>query len=189
MKQRVRADRAIDRPRRRQRHGGAADASFDRFRRASESWERGEHRRAFRMFLHGARAGDPSAQLNLGHFYDEGIGVRANVEKALFWYRRAYQAGSGHAAGNIGLMLREQRDFAGAIRWLKKALTRGDDDSALHLAEIQATRGHVRDALQFLARVLRSSNVTPHSKTKARALQRSLERESTGSTSKSEQRR
>lgn len=76
-----------------------------RFDAASTLWDQGELRRAFRLFLSGAKAGDVSCQVNLGYFYDEGIGVKANPIRALFWYRKAYRAGCPEAACNIGIIL------------------------------------------------------------------------------------
>jgi TPR repeat protein len=61
------------------------------FLRANEHWDRGELKSAFRLFLRAARAGDSGARVNLGYFYDSGLGVKPNRDLALYWYRRAYR--------------------------------------------------------------------------------------------------
>jgi TPR repeat protein len=58
------------------------------FTRASQYWDAGDVTRALRVFKSLALDGDTAAQLNLGYFFDRGIGVRRSETKALFWYRR-----------------------------------------------------------------------------------------------------
>jgi hypothetical protein len=48
------------------------------FAKASEQWDRGKLRSAFHLFLSAAKRGDPSAQHDLGYFYDVGVGVKPN---------------------------------------------------------------------------------------------------------------
>jgi TPR repeat protein len=65
-----------------------ADPSERLFERASSQWEKGHLRAAFRTFLAAAKAGNTGAQVNVGYFYDLGIGVRANRNAALHWYKQ-----------------------------------------------------------------------------------------------------
>jgi len=56
----------------------------DRDRKLQEAhrqWEVGKLTSAFRLFLAVAKTGDESAQLNLGNFYSEGIGVKPNLQR------------------------------------------------------------------------------------------------------------
>lgn len=145
--------------RRRPRSKQAKSAS-DLFRLASDAWDAGEERRAFRLFLAAAKAGDLGALLNLGFFYDEGIGVRQNHEKALALYRRAYRRGDGSAANNIAIMMRNRGQLTRAAAWFERAIRLGNDDSNLQLAEIFEARGDVRRAILHLQRIRRSRMVT-----------------------------
>lgn len=64
----------------------AADSrAQESFTRGSAQWERGKLQSAFRLFLAAAKAGDEGAQINLGYFYDVGIGVKRNRGAALYW--------------------------------------------------------------------------------------------------------
>jgi TPR repeat protein len=47
------------------------------------AWENGDLKLAFRLFVSQAATGDSGAQLNLGYFYDLGLGTRKNREKAM----------------------------------------------------------------------------------------------------------
>jgi len=58
------------------------------FIRADKMWHRGQLRNAFRLFLVAANAGDKASQLNVGYFYDNGVGTKRNREEALRWYKR-----------------------------------------------------------------------------------------------------
>ncbi len=143
------------------------DRNHERFVRACTKWDDGALGSAFRLFLNSAKAGDVSAQLNLGYFYDEGIGVRVDKDKALRWYRRALAGGSVSAAGNIGLVFRDRGILPKAIKWLQRAIESGDDDSALELGKLYLKHGRERDAVKALRIASRSQNVTPYTREQA----------------------
>jgi TPR repeat protein len=154
---------------------GARNRATERFRRASEAWEAGRHRSAFRLFLLAAKAGDAGAQLNLGYFYDEGIGVHKNPTLALMWYRRAHNNGDVSASCNIGLFLKARGDLDGAARWFNRSIQRGNDDCRLHMADIYRQRGDFANAKALLAALVKSTQAAEHSRFKARQMLMSLE--------------
>ena len=150
-----------------------AKKSDDRFFRASEYWEQGNLKRAFRIFLAAAKDGDDDSQVVVGYFYDEGLGLKANSEKARYWYMHAYRRGNPAAATNIGIMLRSEGKSPQALRWFEKALQLGSDDAALHIAEtLLSEGGKVQKAMKYLKRVLDSDNITEASEETARKLLR-----------------
>ena len=51
-----------------------------------------------------AGAGDPSAQMELGYFYEAGIGVTADMERAAHWYQLAAYVGLPDAKANLGML-------------------------------------------------------------------------------------
>jgi TPR repeat protein len=53
-----------------------------------KDWNRGKLRSALKLFRSAAKAGDLGALLNVGYFYQNGIGVRQNPATALDWYKR-----------------------------------------------------------------------------------------------------
>src|ERR1700722_8072313 len=59
---------------------------------------RGDLRNAFKSLLAGALLEDSGCQSNLGNFYSSGKGVRRSLEKAAYWYKRAYKNGAAYAA-------------------------------------------------------------------------------------------
>jgi TPR repeat protein len=144
------------------------------FQMASEAWENGQVRRAFHLFLEAARRRDSSSQLNVGYFYDNGIGVRVDKNEALTWYRRAYRGGDSSGAKNIGLIWLERGDIKRAQKWLERAVMGGVEDSRLHLAKICLMRGRAEDAADHLRRVVDSHVVSMESQRQARATLRSL---------------
>ncbi len=146
----------------------AVSAAAKRFEEACARWDSGDHRGAFRRFLIGAKAGDVSSQLNVGLFYDEGIGVRKDGKKALHWYRRAHRGGSTSAAVNIGILLRDQGSLAAARQWFERAVKRGNDDANLQLAEAFLQTGDTRRARRCLMKVVKSDKVTEETQRQAR---------------------
>jgi TPR repeat protein len=127
------------------------------FLRANEHWDRGELKSAFRLFLRAARAGDSGARVNLGYFYDSGLGVKPNRDLALYWYRRAYRQRSSGAASNIGTVWRDQGKLDRAISWFQRAEKLGDGDANLEIAKVYLRYKHDKDkAIHYLRRVCRA---------------------------------
>ena len=75
------------------RNLGEAIKANELYRRGDEAWSKGQLRSAFELFLAAARAGLEGAFGTVGNFYHNGIGVRANPDAAIYWYRLAYRAG------------------------------------------------------------------------------------------------
>jgi len=149
------------------------------FAKANEQWDRGKLKSAFRLFLKGAKAGDSGAQVNLGYFYDTGLGVKHNRDLALYWYRRAYRRGSSGAASNIGTVWRDEGKLGRAITWFQRAVNLGDGDANLEIAKILLKKeGQVGKAIVYLKRTTKAkpSDVTEASKQEARRLLNQLVR-------------
>jgi hypothetical protein len=142
------------------------------FTRASKRWDEGKLTSAFRLFLVGAKAGDYGAQLNLGTFYSDGIGVKRNRSQALYWYRRAYRHGDGAAASNIGVVYRDEGNLRSALEWFQRAVKFKDADAHLEIAKIYIQRGETEKALACLKRVrtAKAGYVTEASREEAKRL-------------------
>jgi tetratricopeptide (TPR) repeat protein len=110
------------------------------FARACALWDRGDIRGAFRLFLSLAERGASVAYLNLGYFFDRGLGIQKSEAKALFWYRRAYRNGDASGANNIGTIFRDRGQARRAIAWFSRALRGGDTGAALELDREDADR-------------------------------------------------
>ncbi len=151
--------------------GKKSDLS-DLFTAANDQWEKGKLNSAFRLFLSAAKSGDTGAQVNLGFFYDTGIGVKSNRASAMYWYRRAYRRGSAAGAGNIGTIFRDEGDWTRALNWFRRAVKMGDSDCNLDIAKLLLERGEKGNALVFLRRVIEANrgDVTEASREEASRL-------------------
>src|SRR5258708_21357640 len=97
------------------RHKSQKSKARELFERAYKEWKRKNLRLALRLFLAAAKAGDKGAQVNVGYFYDKGIGVRPDRSKALYWYKRAYRRGDSGAANNIATIWRDEQKMKQAL--------------------------------------------------------------------------
>lgn len=87
----------------------------------------------------GALAGDAYAQLNLGAAYDNGIGVKRDIEKALHWYQQAAEQGLAEAQFNLAhLLVTEEISSVAAAEWMQKAAEQGMTDAEYLLGVIYA---------------------------------------------------
>jgi TPR repeat protein len=141
------------------------------FVRADKLRNRGHLTEAFRLFLAAAKRGDKASQLNVGCFYDEGIGVRRDRSAALYWYGRAYRRGDGSAANNIGTMWRGENKPERALSWFRRAVKLGNADSNLEIAKhyLQDDRD-LSKAISCLQKVRQSDRVTTTSAEEAMKL-------------------
>jgi TPR repeat protein len=130
------------------------------FERGFKEWKRKNLRPALRLFLAAAQAGDKGAQVNVGYFYDKGIGIRRNRSTALYWYKRAYRRGDSGAANNIATICRDEQKMKWALSWFKKAVNLGDDGSNLEIAKHYLRSEHDPSrAIGYLDKVCRSNRV------------------------------
>ena len=142
------------------------------FSRADKQWASGKLRSAFRLFLECAKAGDLGCQINLGTFYADGIGVKRNRERALYWYRLAYRRGSGAAAANIGVLFRDESKIPQALAWFQRAVKLENADANLEIAKIYLQKADESKAAIYLRRTSRAkpNHVTEASREEAREI-------------------
>lgn len=148
------------------------------FLRANNEWGRGKVRSAFRLFRVAARAGDKGAQVNVGYFYDKGIGVRRDQSAALYWYKRAYRRGDASAATNIGTIWRDKHKPQRALSWFFRAVKLGDDGSNLEIAKHYLRND--RDpgkAIRYLKKVFSSDRVAEIEAQEAKQLLKEVKKE------------
>jgi len=147
------------------------------FIRADKQEEKGNLRSAFRLMLTAAKLGDIGAQLNVGNYYDGGKGIQRNRSAALHWYKRAYRRGYSAAAHNIGVLWRNEKQFARALSWFDRAVKLGDSEANLEIGKhyLQVEK-NPRKAIPFFRRVKPTSWVSQAGAEEAAKLLRRSER-------------
>lgn len=151
------------------------------FLRADHAWNQGNLRIAFRKFLKAAKDGNRAAKLNVGYFYDKGLGMRRNLTAALYWYKRAYRAGDASAATNIGTIWRDERNAKRALTWFQRAVRLGDHGANLEIAKLfLRNNGEARKAIVYLKRVSDSDCVSEYEIQEAKRLLRRAKRQIMG---------
>lgn len=91
-----------------------------------DAWQAGNFDAAVREWRPLADQGDADAQFNLGQAYKLGRGVPSDLRLAQSWYEKAAQQGHEQAQANLGLILFQNGDRAGAMPWIRKAADHGD---------------------------------------------------------------
>lgn len=94
--------------------------------------------------IEAAEGGNITAMTELAMLYlsgDEDEQIEPDPEKAVYWFRKAAEAGDANSMFNIGLHYAKghgvERDFAQAVEWMKKAADAGDDDAPAAIEEYQ----------------------------------------------------
>ncbi|MBV2150579.1 SPOR domain-containing protein [Sphingobium sp. AS12] len=91
-----------------------------------DAWQQGDYAKAIGEWRPLAQNGDPDAQFNLGQAYKLGRGVQPDLNAAMDWYRKAATQGHLRAEDNLGLLMFQQGDRAGAMPYLQRASVRGE---------------------------------------------------------------
>lgn len=112
--------------------------------------------------------------VDLGCFYDEGVGTQKNKDKAMSWYKRAYRRGDSAAASNVAILYREKARRRLERQWYERAVALGDGDAEVELAKLylegKGARRSKERAAALLNSAVTSSSITEAGREEAAAL-------------------
>ena len=104
----------------------ASPALGQSVRAGIQAWQKADYASAVASWRPLAEKGDADAAFNMGQAYRLGRGVTTNTGAAQTWFERAAKTGHVDAQTTLGLMLFENGNQAGGLRWLKLAAEQGD---------------------------------------------------------------
>lgn len=96
-----------------------------------EAWSAGRHAEAVAIWRPLAATGNADAAFNLGQAYKLGRGVTADLAASQRYYEQAARLGHAEAQTSLGLLLFQNGNRAGALRWLKAAADGGEPRALL----------------------------------------------------------
>jgi TPR repeat protein len=91
-----------------------------------EAWQKADYSAAVAIWRPLADKGDADAAFNLGQAYRYGRGVPLDLASAQGWFERAARKGHVAAEATLGLMLYQNGNQTGGLRWLKLAAREGE---------------------------------------------------------------
>ena len=125
------------------------------YAQAAAAYQKQDFATVIRLLQPLAEQGDATAQHNLAVLYQDGLGVPASAEKALYWYEKAAAQGQAEAQFMAGLMYSDgngvPQNYEKAAFWYRKAAEQGHADAQNNLAARYATgTGVVKDLAEAL---------------------------------------
>jgi uncharacterized protein len=96
-----------------------------------DAWQRADYPSAITIWRPLAEAGDADAQFNLGQAYRLGRGVPLDLSVAKIWFERAARSGHVDAETTLGLLIFQNGDRVGGLKWLKAAADQGEPRALL----------------------------------------------------------
>ncbi len=96
-----------------------------------EAWQKADYSAAVAIWRPLAVKGNADAAFNLGQAYRLGRGVPQDMAAAQDWFERAARKGHVDAQATLGLMLFQNGNQAGGLRWLKMAAAKGEPKAML----------------------------------------------------------
>jgi TPR repeat protein len=111
--------------------GAASASSAQSVKAGIEAWSAGRHAEAVAIWRPLAGSGNADAAFNLGQAYKLGRGVSADLAASQRYYEQAARLGHAEAQTSLGLLLFQNGNRAGALRWLKSAAEAGEPRALL----------------------------------------------------------
>lgn len=109
----------------------AASLSAQSVKTGIDAWQRADYAAAITVWRPLAEKGDADAEFNLGQAYRLGRGAATNLAAAKTWFERAARQGHTDAQTTLGLLLFQNGDQAGGLKWLKQAAEKGEPRAQL----------------------------------------------------------
>jgi len=106
-------------------------AAAQSVRAGIDAWQKGDTAGAVAIWRPLADKGDADAAFNLGQAYRLGKGVPLDLAQAQGWLDRAARKGHIDAQATLGLLLFQNGNRIGAMRWLKAAAEAGEPRALL----------------------------------------------------------
>ena len=91
-----------------------------------DAWQQADYAGAVAIWRPLAEQGDSDAAFNLGQAYRLGRGVQTNLGAAQTWFERAARDGHLDAQTTLGLLLFQNGNQTGGLRWLRQAAEQGE---------------------------------------------------------------
>ncbi len=105
---------------------GPAVAADQTVREGIEAWQKGDHAAAIATWSPLAAKGDADAAFNLGQAYRLGKGVPTDLARAQQYLEQAARKDHVDAATTLGILMFQNGNRTGAMRWIKKAALAGE---------------------------------------------------------------
>lgn len=136
----------------------AAPAAAQSVSAGVDHWQKGDHAAAIAVWAPLAARGDPDAAFNLGQAYRLGKGVPLDLARAQTYLEAAARKSHVDAATTLGLLLFQNGNRTGAMRWLRQAADAGEPRAMLILGTALFNGdGIARDPVRAYALVSRAA--------------------------------
>jgi cell division septation protein DedD len=110
---------------------GASAGSAQSVKVGIDAWSAGRHAEAVAIWRPLAGTGNADAAFNLGQAYKLGRGVPPDLAQSQRFYEQAARQGHVEAQTSLGLLLFQNGNRAGGLRWLKSAADAGEPRALL----------------------------------------------------------
>lgn len=140
----------------RQQQAQIRSTSPEIFEQGVAAYDAGDYSRAYELWLPLAKGRDLAAMRNVAHMLRLGLGVKADPQRALYFYEQAGEAGLGNAQLNAAFMHLGgngiPRNEEAAADWFEKAARQGSATAQYNLAVmLERGMGRVKDPAQAQA--------------------------------------
>ena len=114
------------------------DTPEEMYQRGNTFSQKGNIKKTIRWYRKAAEQGHADAQVNMGTYSIQGVGVDCDTIQAIEWYRKAAEQGHAEAQYNMGTYSIQgvgvDCDTIQAVEWYQKAAEQGHKNAQLKLA-------------------------------------------------------
>ena len=108
---------------------------------------------SFEYYLKAAQKGSTHAQIKIGQHYEDGIVVKKDNEQALYWYKRAADAGDSEGLFWMSRHYLFSDDYSSAEKWARRAIEQNNTHAKLILALCIGLQGSYNSAFELMTEV------------------------------------
>lgn len=101
-------------------------------------------------YLQAAKKGSTHAQIMIGQHYEDGIVVKEDYQQALYWYKRAADAGDAEGLYYMSRNYLLSEDYNSAEKWARMAINQNNTHGKLILGLCFGFRGSYNTAFELL---------------------------------------
>jgi uncharacterized protein len=92
--------------------------------------------KSFELNSRAAESGNHDAVLAMGWFYHNGVGVEPDMSLAKRWYKKSARQGEPMAMFSLGQLANEEREYADALVWFRRAAEKGHARSLFWIGKL-----------------------------------------------------
>ena len=116
-----------------------------------------DYKKAFDFFHKAKELGNIAAINSIGICYQNGYGIKKDINIAKKYYEEAAKKNYAYAYNNLGILSEKENDYKNAYSYFLKSANLGESFACNRIGEYERKKGNLKTALEYYHKALESS--------------------------------